>query len=150
MQSANVVEVHFTGGKLALTDTHLLVLDVTGAARMSFALAHLSDLAIEHRHSFRHRTLGLLAAVPLLIFGLATCGGFLLGDMVALPVALGRLGMAGLFAIAFGVLFLVGPLSSRPIDWLAFRYARVRRQVPLPGATRADVERLLAVLGAAR
>ena len=146
MNTQLLASASYRDGSVALTDSHLLFLRPDDTVRLAFALEHVSEVTVEFEHSFRHRTLGLLCAVVLFAVSVFFLGIFQFGDAVGLPRTTGRIGIAGLFAFLFGMLFLLGVLRSRRVHWLCFRYARVRRQFDLPDVSLAELEKLAARL----
>jgi hypothetical protein len=146
MDASLVASVTYRDGSVALTDSHLLFCRPDGTVRLAFALEHVSDVATEYEHSFRHRFLGLFCAVILFMASVVLLGIFQAGPMAGLPPMTGRFGIGGLFAFLFGMQFLVGVIRSRRVHWLCFRYARVRRQIDLPDVLLAELQRLVALL----
>jgi hypothetical protein len=135
-------------GYLALTSTHLLVVRNEYLAE-SFALKHVSAVATDEAHSFRHRVLGLIAGLILLAPPLA----LLLTDNAVGGLARlvffwrGRFAFGVLFLGLFGLLFLWQVLASRRIWWLHLRYGRVPKSVPLPGVDPESLEGFVKALG---
>jgi hypothetical protein len=137
MDDTVYAEVHLDEGRLVLTGTHFLLLDKKGRRENLFNLTYVTAPSFEIHHSFRHRGCGIIAAgifFSAAIAGLVPCAA----DVGGLKLE-GRFAIGSLFALIFGVMFLVGVLRSRRIFWLRFNYANVARQIPLPGA---DVEAL--------
>jgi hypothetical protein len=139
--------VLFDEGSLVLTDAHLLVMRTDGRIANSYPLTELSEVAWEERHSFRHRTLGLIGAVALLVPSLwALLSALLEGNLGALLLFGERLGVAIFFGLFFGMLFLCGVLLSRRICWLRLKSGKVSRLLPLPGAAPEDLMRMVDLL----
>jgi hypothetical protein len=134
-------ELAFAGGRLVLTDSHLVTVNAKGIVTASFDLAQTGNIRLEEHHSFRHRGLGMIAAVALLVPSL----WFLIAVIVSgnWPVLGTHLGVAVFFGLLFGTLFLYGVLASRRIPWLRLTCDGVEKMIPLPGVEKHDVEQFL-------
>jgi hypothetical protein len=128
-------------GFLGITDTHLIA--IRGDYRVEKLLfKHLSAVQAEQAHSFRHRVVGMVATVILLVFGVGVLGG----PAFHLNVDDVRLALAGIFAIIFGLVILFGVATSRRIWWLSVKYGSTYKLMPLPGVDLEAIEPFLQVL----
>ena len=111
----------YQGGYLALTETHLVVVQRQRVAEY-LAFAHLGEARAEQAHSFRHRGWGIVCGALLLVPSVAVllAGG---NNFAAWGLFRGKLGFAALFGAFFGLLFLGGVLHSRRIGGCAFAMA---------------------------
>src|SRR5438105_4376601 len=120
----------YQGGYMSLTDSHLFVVR-DGYVAESLLLLHLSDVTAENAHSFRHRVLGIVAAVVLLspVVGVLLPDD-IVGNIAVLALFRGRFGIGLLFAVFFGLYFLWGVLTSRRIWWAHVRYGGTLKLTP--------------------
>lgn len=133
--------LEYDKGYLALTDTHLIVAR-GGYVAESLALQHLSSVAVEEAHSFRHRILGLAVGLALLAMGTGACAG----DFNLMAMFRWRMGIGAIFAVLFGIVFLFSAVMSRRIWWLRVRYGSTPKLIPLAGAAQNSVEQFARVL----
>jgi hypothetical protein len=131
----------FHGGNLVLTPTHLLMTDPNHVVSASYELAQIADIGMEEHHSFRHRGWGMIAAAGLLVpsfwclFTVIVEGNW--------GVLATHLGLAILFGLLFGTLFLYGVLASRRIAWLRLTCNGMEKMIPLPGIEKSQLENAL-------
>lgn len=124
-----------------LTRTHLLILNENSVVTTTIELANVANMRVERHHSFRHRGLGMIAALLLLIPSLwSLMTTIAAGNWAVLGT---HLGLAILFGLLFGTLFLYGVLSSEYIPWLRVAQNGVEKLIPLPGTQNLEVERFL-------
>lgn len=145
MDETTIYAIAYDDGGIHLTDRMLVSVNAKGFVQRAFELDHISEVDLEKCHSFRHRTLGLIFGLILLVpafFGLGLIG--LPNDR--LPGLHGRVTIGVLFFLFFGILFLIGVARSREIRWLRFRYARVQQMLSLPGVASEEAERMVQLL----
>ena len=130
-------------GYVAMTDTHLLVVEDSVVAEF-LAFEHLAKVSTEEAHSFRHRIMGIVAALILLIPSVVVLSA---AAARGNPAILGfKIGMGAVFGFCFGLLFLWGICRSRRICWMCVRYANAIKLIPLPGVERERLEQFVQVL----
>jgi hypothetical protein len=137
--------LHYDGGHLALSKTHLLVARGNHVAE-SLALRHLAEARVEEAHSFRHRVGGLIAGIGLLVFGIAACAA----GVNLLQAFRGKIGIGAIISIAFGIAFLVPVVTSRRIRWLRIRYGAATKLIPLPGVDLDSADQFVSMIYAAK
>lgn len=134
-------------GHLTLTDTHLFVVR-DGSVAESLALRHLSEPSTEEAHSFRHRVWGLGAGIFFLVPAAALLLPAGVVDKVAvLALFQTKVGLAVVFTMFFGFLFLWGVFRSRRIWWLRIRYGSTTKLLALPGVDPEALGEFMAMLG---
>lgn len=133
----------YDGGFALLTDSELLVHRESRIAE-NLLLKHISNVAAEEAHSFRHRGCGLAIGIVLLLPGIVVLAPDWWDDVVAmLALFRGRFLVGVLFAAIFGFMFLYGALTSRQIPWIRLRYGTTLKLIPLPGADPIAVEKFV-------
>ena len=133
----------YQGGYLALTETHLVVVQRDGSPSIWLSPTWVRRCA-EQAHSFRHRGSEIVCG--------ACCGS--VGSRSArrrqqsrgLGAFQGQAGFAALFGAFFGLLFLGGVLHSRRIWSLRVRYGDAVKNIPLPGVDENELEEFLKAL----